>query len=259
MKIIRQRMTVISNECLAPGIFSLWLKNRAMALLSRPGCFINFYSNDNSRLLPRPISICETDVENESLRVVFRVNGAGTDELAHLDPGNTLDAVGPCGNGYTLQKDGIALLVGGGIGIPPLLELVKKLPVESTVVLGYRDKNTFLADEFAKYARVLIATEDGSVGTKGFVTDCIEQNDVEANVVYACGPLPMLKGINRLAADVGIPAEVSLEERMACGIGACLGCVVRTKEVDKHSNVKNARICTEGPVFFADQLDWDRL
>ena len=256
MKIIRQRMTVISNECIAPGIFSMWLKNRAISMLSKPGCFIDFYSSDSSRLLPRPISICEIDAENECVRIVFRVAGAGTDELAHLDPGNTIDAVGPLGNGYKLQSDGIALLVGGGIGIPPLLEVAKQLKVEKCIVLGYRDANTFLAGEFEKYGTVDIATEDGSCGTPGFVTDVLEQNDIAANAIYACGPLPMLKNVARMGEEIGLPTQVSLEERMACGIGACLGCMVKTKEKDPHTNVKNARICTEGPVFFSDKLDW---
>ncbi len=256
MNIIRQRMTVISNDCLQPGVFSMWLKNRAITELAKPGQFIDFYLKDPSRLLPRPISICEIDGENDRVRIVFRVAGAGTDEIAHLDPGDTIEAVGPLGNGYKPQNDGAALLVGGGIGIPPLLELAKQLKCKKTVVLGYRDENTFLADEFRQYADVLIATEDGSVGTKGFVTDCIEQNDIEANALYSCGPLPMLKSVAKLAEQAGIPAYVSLEERMACGIGACLGCVVKTKDKDAHTNVNNARICKEGPVFNAKDIDW---
>jgi len=256
MKQIRQRVTVLSNECIAPGIFSLWLRNRAMTQLAKPGQFVSLYSRDNSRLLPRPISICEIDKERDALRVVFRVAGAGTDEFAHLDPEETIDAIGPLGNGYRLEQETPALLVGGGIGIPPMLELAKQLTCETTVVLGYRDSNLFLAKEFEPYARVIIATEDGSVGTKGFVTDAIRENDIEAGMLYSCGPIPMLKGVAKLAEESGIPAQVSLEERMACGIGACLGCITKSKEKDAHTNVNNKRICKEGPVFFASELNW---
>lgn len=256
MKQIRQRVRVLSNDCIAPGIFSMWLSNHAMAELARPGQFLNLYSSDKSRLLPRPISICEIDREKDALRVVFRVAGAGTDEFSHLDPEDTIEAIGPLGNGYKLTESGIALLVGGGIGIPPLLELAKELTCEKTIVLGYRDEDCFLANEFRRYGNVLIATEDGSIGTKGFVTDCIRNHDVSASAVYACGPMPMLKGVAELAAEAGVPAQISLEERMACGIGACLGCITRTKNVDGHSNVKNKRICIEGPVFNAEEIDF---
>ncbi len=256
MKQIRQRVQVLSNDCIAPGIFSMWLANRAMAQLAKPGQFLSLYSADKSRLLPRPISICEIDREKDALRVVFRVVGAGTDELSHLDPEDTIEAIGPLGNGYKLPESGIALLVGGGIGIPPLLELAKELKCEKTIVLGYRDEDCFLANEFRRYGKVLIATEDGSIGTKGFVTDCIRQNDIAASELFACGPMPMLKGVAALAKEAGIPAQISLEERMACGIGACLGCIAKTKEIDEHSNVHNKRICTEGPVFYADEIEF---
>ena len=123
------------------------------------------------------------------------------------------------------------------------------------VIAGYRDRALFLAEDLRKYAPVHIATEDGSVGTKGNVMNAIEAEKLEADVIYACGPMPMLRAIRDYAAKKGIPAYISLEERMACGVGACLGCVVKTRAVDHHSHVKNARICTDGPVYAAEDVE----
>lgn len=121
--------------------------------------------------------------------------------------------------------------------------------------MGYRNSDTFLDDEFTNFAEVYVATEDGSLGTKGNVIDAMKEQQVPCDVIFACGPMPMLRGIKAYAQENGIKAYLSLEERMACGVGACLGCVCKTREVDEHSHVKNARICTDGPVFDADDLD----
>ena len=145
--------------------------------------------------------------------------------------------------------------MGGGIGVPPILELAKQMNADKQVVVGYRDSRTFLKEDFEKYGTVTIATEDGSVGTKGNVMDAIRENGLEADVIMACGPMPMLRAIKAYAAEKNIPAYISLEEHMACGVGACLGCVVKTKDVDHHSHVHNARICTDGPVFLADDVE----
>ena len=161
-----------SQEKLAEGIYSMWLDAPEMAKAAVPGQFIAVYTNDQSKLLPRPISICEADKENGRLRIVYRIAGAGTKEFSAYKEGDTLDIMGPLGNGFPLKKKK-AFLIGGGIGIPPMLELAKNLDCEKTAVIGYRDKETFLADELRKYADVVIATEDGSVGTKGNVIDAI--------------------------------------------------------------------------------------
>lgn len=257
MNIVKQRATVLSNEMISAGIFSMWLENRAASLLAKPGQFISVYCEDKSRLLPRPISICEVDKQKGAIRIVFRVAGAGTDEFAHMVPGQSVDIMGPLGNGYTLQKEGKAILVGGGIGIPPMLELAKQLDCPKTIVLGYRDVR-YLDEEFKKYGEVVIATEDGSCGTKGNVVDAMKALSVTGDMIYSCGPMPMLRGISAYAEELGIPAQISLEERMACGIGACLGCICKTKEKDHHSNVNNARICKDGPVFFSTEIDFTK-
>jgi dihydroorotate dehydrogenase electron transfer subunit len=147
-----------------------------------------------------------------------------------------------------------ALLIGGGIGIPPMLELAKQLHCEKQIVLGYRDI-PFLDQEFLPYGKVYISSENGSRGTKGNVLDAIREYQLEADIIFACGPTPMLRGIQSYALEKGIKAQLSLEERMACGIGACLGCVCKTKETDHHSNVKNKRICKDGPVFYAQEVE----
>ena len=135
-----------------------------------------------------------------------------------------------------------------------MLELAKNLNCEKQMVLGYRDA-LFLNDEFEQYGKVYVATEDGSAGTKGNVIDAIKANGLEADVIYACGPTPMLRALKAYAAENGIECWLSLEEKMACGIGACLGCVCKTKEKDAHSNVCNKRICKDGPVFLATEVE----
>ena len=248
------KAAVYSQVQLAEGIFSMWLGAGEMAKAAVPGQFIAVYPNDSARLLPRPISICETDPEKELLRIVYRVAGEGTKELSSCRAGDTLSIMGPLGNGFPL-KDKKALLIGGGIGIPPMLELAKALSCEKTAVLGYRDSQTFLAEEIGKYAGLAVATEDGSVGTKGTVLDAIKAQGLKADIIYACGPTPMLRALKEYAAKEGIECWISLEERMACGVGACLGCVCHSKDVAEHSNVRNKRVCKDGPVFLADEVE----
>ena len=245
--------TVVSQCQLTGDIFSMWIQADEMAAQAKPGQFISVYSKDGSKLLPRPISICEADKENGRLRIVYRVVGFGTDEFSKYQAGDSITIMGPLGNGFPLGKKK-AFLIGGGIGIPPMLELAKNLDCEKQMVFGYRDV-LFLNDEFTKYGTVTIATEDGSCGTKGNVIDAIKENKLEADVIYACGPTPMLRALKAYAAENNIECWLSLEEKMACGIGACLACVCKSKDIDEHSQVHNKRICKDGPVFAAEEVE----
>lgn len=247
---------VVEQKQLAADIFDLWLETN-LALEAKAGQFVGVYPEDKSTLLPRPISICEVDRQGKRLRLVYRLAGQGTKEFSTYEPGKRVALLGVLGNGFPLEAGAgrKVFLMGGGIGIPPMLQLAKELEAEKSIFLGYRDDQLFLEKELARYGKVFVASEDGSAGTKGNVMDAVSAGGVSAEVIYACGPMPMLKAIKAYAAKKGIPAYLSLEERMACGIGACLGCVCRTKEVEHHSWVKNARVCTEGPVFLAEDID----
>ncbi len=247
---------VISQREIAPHIYDLWLRT-SLAAQAGPGRFIGVYPKNAGTLLPRPISICEVNGERTALRIVYRIAGQGTAEFSTLQPGDQTAVLGVLGNGFPLEegRGKRCLLMGGGIGIPPMLQLAKQLDAEKSIVMGYRDGNLFLKEDFEKYGKVYVATEDGSRGTKGNVMDAIAENALEGDVIYACGPMPMLRAVRQYAMRQGIRAYISLEEHMACGVGACLGCVVKTREVDPHSHVHNARICTDGPVFDAEEVE----
>lgn len=249
----QQTAKIVSQTMLADGIFDMELQAEEIAAQAKPGQFISVYVNDKSKILPRPISICGIDAEKGILRIVYRIAGEGTKQMSSYQKGDSVKILGPLGNGFTMKKDR-AILIGGGIGIPPMLELAKQLDGPKSIVLGYRDSEMFLKDEFEAYGDVFVSTEDGSVGTKGNVIDAVKEQGVEGNVIYACGPTPMLKGIQAYAAENEIEAQISLEERMACGIGACLACVCQSKEADDHSHVCNKRVCKDGPVFDAREV-----
>ena len=255
----KENAVVHSQKQLADGIYSMWINTEA-AKDAKPGQFISMYTIDGSKLLPRPISICEIDKENGRLRVVYRVTGpkTGTEEFSKLKAGDIIPVIGPVGNGFPYEKaEGKKVfLMGGGIGVPPILELAKQMDCEKKqIVVGYRDAQTFLKEEFEQSGELYISTEDGSVGTKGNVMDAIRENALEADMIYACGPTPMLRAIKQYAEENGIECYISLEERMACGIGACLACVCKSKEKDAHSNVNNKRICKDGPVFLSTEVE----
>ena len=255
----REQAAVLNIEEIGKDIFSLVLQTRQIAQEAVPGQFVSVYSNDRSRLLPRPISICEADGESGCLRLVFRIAGEGTREFSRLEPGDRVDLVGPLGNGFPAERaEGKSVwLVGGGIGIPPMIQLDHVLEemgaaASVTAVLGYRDEQ-FLLDDFT--SECVIATEDGSAGTKGNVLDAVRERGLKADVIYACGPTPMLRALKAYALQERIECWLSLEEKMACGIGACLSCVCRSTEKDEHSQVNNKRICTEGPVFLSTDIE----
>ena len=252
----KQIATVVEQKQLAEGIFDMWLATD-LAQDAHAGQFIGVYPEDKSTLLPRPISICEVNKEENKLRIVYRVAGKGTEEFSRYEAGKQVPVLGVLGNGFPIEegKGKKVFLMGGGIGIPPMLQLAKELDAKNQIIVGYRNNQLFLKEDLAQYGKVYVATEDGSVGTKGNVMNAIEENALEADVIFACGPMPMLRAIKGYAEKKGIPAYISLEERMACGVGACLGCVCKTTKKDHHSHVNNARICTDGPVFLAEDVD----
>ena len=270
---ITETAKVLSQENLSPGVYSMWIET-SIAKSAAPGQFISIYTKDASKLLPRPISICEIDPVGK-IRIVYRIAGAGTSEFSQYEAGDDIKVVGPLGNGFysaiimaqsesnDFAKEKLeindttkALLIGGGIGVPPMLGLAKALKCEKEIVVGYRNDNElFLLDDLKENGNVYVATDDGSFGTKGTVIDAIKENNVKADIIFACGPKPMLRGVKSLAEELGIPAYISMEERMACGVGACLGCVCQSSEVDGHSNVKNKRVCVDGPVFLATEVE----
>ncbi len=250
----KEQAVVLEQTRLSEDVYSMWLQTAGISSFAKAGQFIAVYCGDNSRLLPRPISICEIDSAGERIRIVYRVVGKGTEEFSRARAGDILQIMGPLGNGFPI-KDKKALLIGGGIGVPPLLELAKQLPGEKQIVLGYRDSQMFLKEEFEAEGPVFVATDNGSAGTKGTVIDAINENGLQGEVLYACGPLPMLRAVKAYGEAHHIETWISMEERMACGIGACLACVCRSTETDAHSRVHNKRICKEGPVFLAGEVD----
>ena len=207
----------------------------------------------DGKYLRRPISVCHA--AEGRLTLMYKVVGEGTAVMSGMAPGTKLDIMAPLGNGFNVSACAeSALLVGGGLGAAPMYFLAKELLAQGkkvSVVLGFnRAPELVLIEDFRGLGiEPMIATMDGSVGTKGFVTDAIAQNKPEYDIFYTCGPLPMMKAVARYAASNGIPCQVSLEHRMACGIGACLCCVEDTKD-------GNLCVCKEGPVFNIERLKW---
>lgn len=269
---------VICQRMIAPDIYDLWLETD---LADQAGCgqFIGVYPKNGATLLPRPISICQVkkngentengiqsknnrlqDEKTGALRLVYRIAGKGTAEFSSLKEGDEVEILGILGNGFPVAENAEkkVVLMGGGIGIPPMLQLAKELKQagnEPVIIAGYRDDQLFLKDDLAQYGTVYVATEDGSVGSKGNVLTVMKEKDLCADVIMACGPMPMLRAIKAYTQEKGIEGYISLEERMACGVGACLGCVCKTTKKDSHSHVNNARICTDGPVFHTEEVD----
>lgn len=188
----QENVTVLKQQCIGKDIYDMTIQTKHIAGHAKAGQFVSLYSNDASKLLPRPISLCGIDAEAGTLRLVYRVTGegTGTEEFSRLKAGDTIRVLGPLGNGFTVEPGKKAFLIGGGIGIPPMLELAKSIKAAGTCefvsVMGYRDAQTFLLDEFKEQGDCYVATEDGSVGAKGNVLDAIKEYKLNADVIYAC-------------------------------------------------------------------------
>ena len=238
--------TILTNEKLTDSIYKMTLEGDTTAI-ARPGQFVNIKLD--GLYLRRPISVC--DYEKGKLTLIYKVVGKGTEQMSWMEKGMKLDLLVGLGNGYFVDFAGEnPLLIGGGVGVPPLYNLAKTLIAEKkqvTVILGFNTKSEiFYKDEFESLgAKVLVTTVDGSYGIKGFVTDAVKEVE-EYSHVYTCGPEPMLKAVYN-ATDKG--GSYSFEERMGCGFGACLGCSCKTK-------YGNKRICKDGPVLQKEEIIW---
>ncbi len=248
MKLLLQ---VTSNTEIARNIFEMKLTGPGVGSMTTPGQFLHVsVGNHTSKLLRRPLSICNVDLEREEVTLLYRAQGDGTKQLSEKQNGDIVDVLGPLGNGFDMDEVDVksrALLVGGGIGVPPLYYLGKQLKntgVEVTFILGYQSlEDSFYVEKFKEIGETIVTTVDGSLGIKGFVTDAMERFLIDAPVIYSVGPAVMLKAVEERAGSLN--GYLSLEERMGCGIGACFACVCPT-ETRKSGYVK---ICSDGPVF----------
>ena len=210
--------------------------------------------------LRRPISICS--ISGDNLIICFEVRGEGTKYLAGLKTGDTMDILGPLGKGFDISNQNLnVLLAGGGIGIYPLYAVAEAYKEKASAVLGFRSKSLMnMTADFADCgADVRIATDDGSFGHKGYVIDLVREvlDSKQIDIIMTCGPKIMMRGIAEEAQKRGIRCLVSMEERMACGVGACLACVCRSSEKDEHSQVNKKRVCLDGPVFESTEVIFD--
>lgn len=241
------KLTVGSNEPIAKNVYKMTLAGDLSAITT-PGQFVNIQLE--GLFLRRPISVC--DCSGDTLTIIYKVVGKGTAQMAAMTGGEVLDVLTGLGNGYDLSKSGEEpLLLGGGVGVPPLYMLARKLREAGkkvTVILGFNAADeVFYEDEFrALGCETFVATADGSVGDKGFVTDVLKNRELSYSYFYTCGPEPMLRAVYNATTTSG---QMSFEERMGCGFGACMGCSCKTK-------YGNKRICKDGPVLEKEEIIW---
>ena len=256
---VQQRCTVVGMTPLNDSTY--WMTLEVGKLVEeqglRAGQFLHVACGE-ANLLRRPISVAcvLADEPENTAALIFEVKGEGTRWLAQRKEGDTVDVIGPLGNGFTVEEGGRYLLVGGGIGTPPLLGYAEAFRKNAVAVLGFRSADrVILLDRYRDACKeVYLCTDDGSAGRHGFVDaqvrDILEK-DKDFTAVLVCGPRPMLKSVAKVAAEYGVPCQVSMEERMACGVGACLGCAIQMADgAMKH-------VCKDGPVFDAREVDWN--
>lgn len=253
---------ILKQQEMAPGIFLLELFAPEIAQIAQPGQFVHVRcSSSFTPLLRRPLSLHMIRPESGQIALLYQVKGLGTKMLAEKRPGETLDLLGPLGKGFSLDpRARKALIVGGGLGVAPLLPLAQELKRQRqkpTIILGFNTSSQVLRlAEFEEAAQELyLVTVDGTAGEKGLVTVPLQRElaDNHYEMIYACGPQPMLRAVAEMAASFGVKCQVSLEAYMACGIGACLGCTCKTRGLEQESY---ARVCVEGPVFDSQVVVW---
>lgn len=246
--------TIISKKNLAKDCYDLTVLCPDIASITQAGQFAHIKAT--GFFLRRPISICEVDKQKGTIRLVFEVRGDGTKEIARLNENEQIDLIAPLGHGFTLlAKDKNAIVVGGGIGVPPMLEVAKHYGENATAIIGFCSSNAvILYDDFVSHeCDTVLCTDDGTRGEKGYVTTALEctLSSKKVDIIYACGPHVMLKGVVELANKYKITCEVSLEERMGCGVGACLVCACKSV---KDGNEYYAHVCKDGPVFNSNNV-----
>lgn len=245
---------LIEKKAISAGMFSFTILCPEVAELAKCGQFVHIRVEGCT--LRRPISICEIDREKGTIRIVFEIRGSGTDRLAMLNAGDDVDMIAPLGNGFStgIGNEKRIIVIGGGIGVPPMLQTAKEYE-KATAILGFRSYDkVILTEDFRKNGiETIVCTDDGSVGLKGTIAASLkselEKGDVAA--VFACGPKPMLGAIINLTKEYGVYSEVSLEERMGCGVGACVGCVCK---IMRNGEEKMLRVCKDGPVFKGEEV-----
>lgn len=248
-------------EQVAKSIYKMTVKSDYVSANARPGQFVNVKCSEGiNALLRRPISICKVDKDNRTFDIVFQIKGIGTEYLSQKRIGSEVDLIAPLGNPFTISEEykNIAV-VGGGIGIFPLLYLLRELKTATKYAyMGFRNKDyAVLLDEFeANCNKLNICTDDGSMGYKGLVTKPLEDDiqNMKFDLIYTCGPMPMIKKVVEIAHRNNIKCQVSMEQRMGCGIGACLVCACKTKKDD---GFQYSHVCKDGPVFWSDEVIFD--
>ena len=254
---------VVENKLVADEIYELYIHSPKEVVRARPGQFLSIFTGNPSMILPRPLSICEIDKEEGTFRIIYRAGGEGTKEIATYSKGDKLGVLGPLGISFRVdQKNKNYAIVGGGIGVPPLLELSKKIREEVPdskiyVYLGFRGQpQVILEEDFKKYVdEVTICTDDGTYGFHGNVIAAMKNLNKQLDIAYACGPHIMLKFLAKYCEEIDIQCTVSVEEHMACCVGACLACVIKQKTND--GDWAYRRVCMNGPVFNAKELVWE--
>lgn len=248
MKYDAQPFELIKNQQIAEGIFDWVVKNPTLSSLAKPGQFAHVLVP--GKTLRRPISICDAD--SETLRLVFQVKGEGTEIMSQLKEGTMVDIIAPLGTGFNVEKGKRYCFIGGGIGVPPMLYTAKSTE-NPLVITGFRGKElVILQDDFKNCgAELVLTTDDGSAGVHGFVTDVLKEKINEVDEICACGPIPMLRAIAQIAKENNKPCQVSLEERMGCGVGACLVCACKIRRAGEEEYL---HVCKNGPVFNAEEV-----
>ncbi len=256
---LSEMCVIVQNIEIATGIYEIVIRGELVQYMHEPGQFVHVkVCNELTPLLRRPLSIAKIDSKNSECTLIYRKQGKGTEILAKRNPGELLDVFGPLGHGFPVSEavpGQTALLVGGGIGVPPLYELSSRL-VDAGVniihVLGFQTANLiFYEQQFQYMGHTLIATDDGSYGEKGVVTDMILRHQLKYDIVYACGPIPMLKSLKESCSASKM--FISLEERMGCGIGACYACICKSSQASNGHFYK--KVCSDGPVFAAEEVN----